>query len=318
MTRPTDLPPEPMKLWTYRFKPLIDGQPLKIDLESAFTWSRLVVVPHGQGASNALTDRQDFFKDRYRLHELEVPSIGGPVRVQVGPRNSWSYGAKVVRGDQVLWQSHEQPHAYLGKMQDMMTSRQDGKPVMEAGTLKRNAPAIITDIALGLLFFVIGKTSDLRTAALVTAAVGLSLVPIQWLINRYAPRKIDLLGGLALFGVAMMLLSAGFSWYYESEFAVQLKATIMGSIGATAFAVDALFGGRYMARRLATYLAYRDLKMQRLSIGMALCGYTMAGINLFVALNFSKDTWLYYTTWGDFIVVILLTQWAINWARSVR
>lgn len=307
-----------MKIWTYRFKPVIDGAKLKIDLETSFSSSRLVVTPPDADRTQVLTDQQDFFKDTYRLHELEVPSSGGPVRVQVGPRNAWSYGARVLRGEELLWQSHDNPHGYLAKMQDMMTSRQDGKPVIEAGAFKRNAPAIITDIALGLLFFIIGKTSDLRTAALVTAAVGLLLVPIQWLINRYAPRKIDLLGGLALFGVVMMLLSAGFSWYYESEFAVQLKATIMGSIAATAFAVDALFGGRYMARRLATYLAYRDLKMRRLSIGMALCGYTMAGINLFVALNFSKDTWLYYTTWGDFLVVILLTQWAVNWARSVR
>jgi intracellular septation protein A len=41
----------------------------------------------------------------------------------------------------------------------------------------------------------------------------------------------------------------------------------------------------------------------------------MAGINLAVALNFTKDTWLYYTTWGDMVVVILLTQIVINWAR---
>jgi intracellular septation protein A len=96
---------------------------------------------------------------------------------------------------------------------------------------------------------------------------------------------------------------------------VQLKATVMGSIGATVFAVDALFGGRWMARRLATYLAYRDLKLQRLAVGMAATGFVMAGINLAVALNFSKDTWLYYTTWGDMVVVIMLTQFVINWAR---
>jgi intracellular septation protein A len=38
-------------------------------------------------------------------------------------------------------------------------------------------------------------------------------------------------------------------------------------------------------------------------------------VNLAVALNFSKDTWLYYTTWGDMVLVIVLTQYAINWAR---
>ncbi|MFM8738312.1 MAG: septation protein IspZ [Betaproteobacteria bacterium] len=306
-----------MKLWTYRFKPVIDGHEVPVALETSWTWSRLVVHPPGAGAT-PLSDRQDYFKDPYRLHEVALDGPGGALRFVVGPRTAWSYGLKVIRADQTLWQSHDSPHAYLGKMQDMMTSRRDGKPVFEGSSFKRNAPSIITDIALGLLFFIIGKTSDLRTAALVTAAVGLSLVPIQWLINRFAPRKLDLLGGLALFGVLMMLLSAGFSWYFESEFAVQLKATIMGCIAASCFAVDALSGGRYMARRLSTYLAYRDLNLRRLSIGMAACGFTMAGINLAVALNFSKDIWLYYTTWGDFVVVIVLTQWALNWSRTAR
>jgi len=318
-----------MRLWTYRFKPVIDGHVIPVSLETSWTWSRLVVQPTDSGQA-ALTDRQDYLKDRYRLHEITLnrpygtagtqgtAGSGEPVCFLAGPRTAWSYGLKVMRGDQTLWQSHDDPHAYLSKMQDMLTSRQDGGPVFESDRFKRNAPAIATDIALGLLFFVVGKTIDLRTAALVTAAVGLSLVPIQWLINQFAPRKFDLLGGLALFGVVMMLLSAGFSWYFESEFAVQLKATIMGSIAATCFAVDALAGGRVMARRLSTYMAYRDLNLQRLSIGMALCGYTMAGINLAVAVSLSKDAWLYYTTWGDFLVVIVLTQWALNWSRTAR
>lgn len=306
-----------MKIWTYRFTPIIDGRVIPVALETSWSWSRLVVPEPAPGHAT-LSDRQDYFRDPYRLHELSIDTPNGPLRLVAGPRNAWSYGLKVMRGEQTLWQSHDDPHAYLAKMQDMMTSRQDGRPVFEGSAFKRNAPAIITDIALGLLFFVLGKTTDLRTAALVTACVGLSLLPLQWLINRFAANKIDLLGGLALFGVVMMLVSAGFSWAFESEFAVQLKATIMGCIAATCFAVDALTGGRVMARRLSTYLAYRDLNLRRLSVGMAACGYTMAGLNLAVAMMFSKDTWLYYTTWGDFVVVIVLTQWALNWARTAR
>ncbi len=311
-----------MKVWTYRFKPVIDGRTVPVALETSWAWSQLVVPATGDAAAAPAVDRLNFMSEAYRLHEVEVPSPSGAIRVIAGPRSMWSYGLKVVRDGQTLWQSHQNPHAYLAKMQAMMNSRTAGsapgaspQPAFDGGAWKRNAPSIGCDIALGLLFFILGKTTDLRTAALMTAGVGLSLVPIQWLINRFAPKRVDLLGGLALFGVIMMLISAGFSWYYESEFAVQLKATVMGSIGATVFAVDALFGGRWMARRLATYLAYRDLKLQRLAVGMAATGFVMAGINLAVALNFSKDTWLYYTTWGDMVVVIMLTQFVINWAR---
>jgi intracellular septation protein A len=311
-----------VNIWTYRFKPVIDGHTVAVALEYGFTASRLVVHPAGDAAGVPVVDRLDFMNEAYRLQAVEIGSAGGPVQIIAGPRTWWSIGLKVVRNGQTLWQSHDNPHGYLTRMQALMNSRQTGsisgsaaQPAFDGGAWKRNGPSIACDIALGILFFVLGKTTDLRTAALVTAAVGLSLVPLQWLINRFAPKPIDLLGGLALFGVIMMLISAGFSWYFESEFAVQLKATVMGGIGATVFAVDALFGGRVMARRMATYLAYRDLNLRRLAVAMAGIGATMASVNLAVALNFSKDTWLYYTTWGDMVLVIVLTQYAINWAR---
>lgn len=303
-----------MTLWTYRFRPVIEGKELPIALESSWTWSRLVVgAPESFGAQ--AIDRLNFTEEPYRLHEVQAHMPGGPVLITLGPRNWWSFGVTITREGRTLWQSHPNPHAYLASFQAIMNTR-GGQAAMDTGVFKRNAPAIATDIALGLLFFILGKTTDLRTSALVTAGVGLALVPIQALISRFAKRKVDLLGGLALFGVVMLLISAGFSWYFDSEFAVQLKATLMGSIAATAFAVDAVFGGRYMARRFSTYLAYRDLNLRRLSTAMALCTFTMAAINLGVALTFSKDTWLYYTTWGDVLVMIILIQWVVNWARQ--
>jgi hypothetical protein len=48
---------------------------------------------------------------------------------------------------------------------------------------------------------------------------------------------------------------------------------------------------------------------------MALTGTVMAGVNLLVALGFSKDVWLLYTTWADFVVAAVMGQWAISWAR---
>lgn len=293
-----------------------------IALETSFTWSRLVVRDANGSSADLASDRLSYMSEAYRLHEVEVPSAGGAVRVVVGPRNPWSFGAKIMRGDQTLWQSHENPHGYLVTMQGWMNSRHagsdsgaDAQPAFDAGVWKRNAPSIACDIALGLLFFIMGKVTDLRTAALVTAVVGLSLVPIQWLVNRFLPRPVDLLGGLALFGVFMMLLSAGFSWYYESEFAVQLKTTVLGGITASLFAIDALLDGRYLARRFATYIGYRDLDLQRLAIGMAGSALIMATLNLAVALSFSKDTWLNYTTWVDLVIVIVLTQYVISWSR---
>jgi intracellular septation protein A len=182
--------------------------------------------------------------------------------------------------------------------------------------LKAHAPAIATDVALGLLFFVMGKFTDLRTAALATAGVGLALLPVQWAINRWSPLKLDLLGGMALFGIVMMLLSAGFSWHFDSELAVQLKATVIGAIGAACFGLDALFGrGRWLGERMKTYLVYDDVDARRLAAGMGAAGACMAGINLAVAWLMSKDAWLWYTLWGDLLLVLVLAQLAIQWSR---
>jgi hypothetical protein len=87
-------------------------------------------------------------------------------------------------------------------------------------------------------------------------------------------------------------------------------------VSAVAFALDALGGGKLLARRVASYLPYRDVHARRLGLGLALTGAVMAGANLLVALAFSKDVWLFYTTWADFVVAALMGQWALTWARK--
>jgi hypothetical protein len=61
---------------------------------------------------------------------------------------------------------------------------------------QRNKWTIAVDLGMALLFFVVGKmTESLVTPALVCAGAGLALIVIQRFV------KVDLLGGLALFGV---------------------------------------------------------------------------------------------------------------------
>lgn len=185
--------------------------------------------------------------------------------------------------------------------------------------LKRNAPAILTDIALGVLFFVAAKLTDLRSAALIAAGAGIALYGVQWVLDRVLARKVDLLGGLALFGIVMLLISAGFSWLFDSELAVQLKSTCLGLLVAAFFAVDGWRGGTYLGQRLSLYLAYNDIDPQRLAWSFAGVGLVMALLNALVALSFSKDVWLWYTLWGDLVIAMGLGLWAINRARgSVR
>ncbi|MBM4198892.1 MAG: hypothetical protein FJ198_04285, partial [Gammaproteobacteria bacterium] len=92
----------------------------------------------------------------------------------------------------------------------------------------RNKYSIGVDLAIGALFFILVKlTDDLTLSALVTAGAGLAAVVAQRFV------KVDLLGGLAIFGIVMLLISAGFSWFFQDDWAVKMKSTILGVLVAT-------------------------------------------------------------------------------------
>jgi intracellular septation protein A len=180
---------------------------------------------------------------------------------------------------------------------------QDLKDRREADAQARwthNRPAILTDIALGLLFFVVAKLSDLTTAALVGAAAGLALVRIQRFV------KVDLLGGLALFGIVMLLVSAGFSWGFQDENMVKLKGSILGLAVAALMLGDALLNrGRYFGARLARYIL-QPVHVRRLALGLGVVGLIMAALNAAVAALASTEHWLLYTTFGDVVISVAL------------
>lgn len=308
-----------MPLWTYRFAPVVDGRALRVSVAVGWNESRVTVEQDGERMA---TDTLRFRQEPYRVQALNVPSATGDLRVEVGPRTWYTYGLRVRRDDQLLYQSHADPFAYVPRMQAMLNSAPRGQAdgEIDMDRLKRNAPAIGADLALGLLFFIVAKLTDLRTAALVAAGAGLSLYGVQWLLNRVLDRlqrpRIDLLGGLAMFGVLMLLISAGFSWLFDSEFAVQLKSTYLGLLAATFFAIDAWRGAPYLGPRLALYIAYKDIDPRRLAASFALVGAVMAVVNAAIALSFSKDTWLLYTVWGDMVLAVGLSMWAIERARG--
>jgi intracellular septation protein A len=86
-------------------------------------------------------------------------------------------------------------------------------------------------------------------------------------------------------------------------------------IGAGFFALDAWRGAPCLGPRLALYIAYNDVDPQRLAASFALVGVAMALVNAALALTVSMDLWLYYTLWGDMLLAMGLSMWAIERAR---
>jgi intracellular septation protein A len=189
------------------------------------------------------------------------------------------------------------------------SSVETAEDARQAEQWKRNKPSIFVDLGLALFFFVCAKLTNLTTAALLGAAAGLAIIVVQ----RYV--KADLLGGLAIFGVIMLLVSAGFSLVFQDEDIVKMKGTWLGLLTATLFLGDGLLRqGRYFGRRLARYLM-QPVNEQRLAIGLGLLGATLALINWGVARVFSTDVWLAYTTFGDIGLSMVLFFAVLRFAR---
>ena len=246
-------------------------------------------------------------KEATRNHRLQgLLPTGETFEVEAGYISWVNVGIAVRQGGQVVHESHpDRTIAYPANMVKMASD-----PGADMSRYKANKVPILVDISLGLLFFLVAKFSDLSTAAIVGAVVGLALVAIQRVT------KIDLTGGLALFGVVMLLISAGLAIVFQDDMAVKMRGTIVGSISAVLFLGDGLLGGNRLGKALARYLPYNDLMPGRLAFGMGVLGLAMAGLNYLVATFASTDVWLFYTTFVDFFLVIALVIVVFSFARG--
>lgn len=249
-----------------------------------------------------------------RNHRLTATLPGGEeVDVEAG-YNSWTNVGIAVRVDgKLVHESHPGKRiAFPERAAKMVTQKNSaGEAAYDPDKLKRNKVPIIVDIATGLLFFVVAKLTDLKTAALIGVAVGIGLLIAQRFV------KVDLIGGLALFGVIMLLISAGFAIAFEDDELIKQRSTIVGLIGAACFLFDGLvLHGRRLGHGMNRYIAYNDIDERRLAIGMGLTGVFMAGSNYVVVKLVSTDAWLFYTTFLDLPIVMVLAVLAIKWARG--
>lgn len=306
-----------LNVMTYRRPFVVEGEAFEVRCRVGLRHWDSCLVQAGQQLCADRTDLAGPPAD-YRNHVLRHALPGGrPVEVEVGFRGWWTVGI-VVRVDGVLvHESH--PGQRLawpvpggdGSTGDQHAAELGAQAARDEAQWARNKPSLIADVCLGLLFFAVGKlTGDLNAAALVGAAAGVALVLVQRFV------KVDLLGGLALFGVLTMLLSAGFSLWFQDERMIQLKGTILGVSIAGLILGDALFNrGGYFGARVARYVPGAAVDHQRLGLGMALLGLTMAGLNVAATQLFSKDGWLFYTTFVDTPLACVLGLLVLRVAR---
>ena len=310
-----------MILWTYRRPFSLAGRTFRVEtvVTPKTLTSRLF-----EGERLLAEDATDYWtpEGMQRAHALriEIENLG-VIYVEAGYISLWSVGIRVLLDGQLVHESHPgkrptSPAAVGGASSDDVAAMNNAAAERAAeareaaAKWQRNKYSIYTDISLGLLFFVTAKVTDhLATAAVITAVAGLGVVVAQKFV------KVDLLGGLAMFGVFMLLISAGFSLLFDDDSIVKMKSTYLGLFVTTLMLSDALFNrGGYFGRRLSRYMP-APVNTQRLALGMAMLGAVMAGLNYVIAENFSTDVWLYYTSAGDFIVSVILMFSVIRFAQ---
>jgi intracellular septation protein A len=244
------------------------------------------------------------------------------LEVDFGYMGMWTTGIVARLDGVVVYESHPgRVPAYPDKyrdaavqhdsMQSALQAGRDGGPALEGGFLaKENRIPFAVDVVTGLLFYVVAKLTDLQTAALVGVVVGFGLVAFQKVT------KIDVTGGLALFGIVMLCISGGLAYWLADEEWIKLRGTITGIIAASFFLIDGARGGPYIGKGLARYMPYSDIDPGRFAIGMGCVGLFMAGLNYAAAKLLSTDAWLFYTTFIDIFIVGSLVFVVLRYARG--
>jgi intracellular septation protein A len=301
-----------MALAKYRRPFEVDGQAYEVLTVSRMGGLESILVRDGEILAEDRTPPTG--PEAIRNHRLETRlSDGSVLEVEAGYINWLSIGIAVRRDGALVHESHPGRRiAMPEKAARMVANAKDPKAPdgYDLGQLGRNKVPIMVDIGLGLLFFIVAKLTDLSTAALVGAGAGIALVVLQRFV------KADLLGGLAMFGIVMLLLSAALAIAFQDDMAVKMRSTILGLVSATLFLGDGLLGGNRLGKGLTRYLPYRDIDPARLALGMGVLGLIMAGLNYLVATVASTDVWLFYTTFVDFFLVMLMVLLVFRYARG--
>ena len=177
---------------------------------------------------------------------------------------------------------------------------------------KELRPSIIIDICFGVLFFFVAREFGLVTAALTGAAATLALFVVQPFT------KHNLLGGFAVFGVVMSLISAGIAWGFQDDLAIKLRGTIMSVIAASFALYDAfILKGGYLGKRMALYMeGMGRINPRRASFALAGATLILMSIDTPLAFILTTDQWIWYNAFFDNIIAIPIILGAMLMARE--
>ena len=164
-----------------------------------------------------------------------------------------------------------------------------------------------------ILFFAAFKLFDIYTAT--SVAIAASILQIGWL--KLKGRKVDTMMWISL---AIIVVFGGATLALHDETFIKLKPTVLYWLfGAIIAAADLLFRRNLIRAMLGEQVRMPDAAWARLNWSWAAFFAFMGAANLYVAYNFSTDTWVNFKLYGGMgLMLLLVLLQALFFARHIE
>ena len=164
-----------------------------------------------------------------------------------------------------------------------------------------------------ILFFIAFKFADIYTATGV--AIAATFAQIGWLKLR--KRKVEPMMWVTL---AIIVVFGGATIFLHNETFIKWKPTVLYWLFALALAGAPLVAGKNLIRSaMGAQMQLPDAIWTRLNYSWAAFFAVMGAANLYVALNFSTDTWVNFKLFGSMgLMLVFIVAQALYLSKHVH
>lgn len=155
-----------------------------------------------------------------------------------------------------------------------------------------------------ILFFIAYKFFGIFAATAV--AIAATFAQIAWVWHRH--RKVD---NMLWVSLGLIVVFGGATLLFKNPTFIKWKPTVLYWLFATILlAGDLLFGKNPIKAMMQKQVAMPEIVWKKLNLSWAGFFATMGGVNLYVAYNYSEDTWVNFKLFGilGMMVVFILLQ----------
>lgn len=300
-------------LFSYRYKLIVNSVIWQLHVKTSLHGFQYRVTVDGETIAEHLGENSG--TAMLSTEKFEFSYNNKIYNIVHGPISTWKYGAHVYENDILVYRFKDKNFHKLSGLEEFsekLDSALEGVESEENKKIQKELqPSFITDMVLGFVFFFVASQYDILTAAV----SGVCLTIPLYFAQQYF--KVDLLGGLAKFGVATSLLAAGISLILQDEIFIQLKGTIIGAVSAILALIDSRRDGHFIGKPMSRYLSgFVTLKPKRAARALGVAGLILVAIDLPLAFVLSKDQWIFYNAVLDIFIILPVFIWAIWRARE--